>query len=97
MKLLVRKCGLHAKQILKNFSDSLVNTSTLHCTEKIPIPFLGLCSGEGHPVSEVYLADKIVSLVQIKVFVLFLLYMYESMRAMFEKPKPGNAEAIKGK
>ena len=69
MKLLVKKCGLHAKQILKNLSVFFVKTTTFDCQEKISIPFLGLVfwrrqTSVKHPVSEVYLADKIVCLVK---------------------------------
>lgn len=103
VKLLVKKCGLHAKQILKNLSVFLVKTTTFDCQEKISIPFLGL--GEGKPVWSTLCLRftwQIRSCVWSKsictMFIYtFLLYMYESMRAMLKKTKPGNAEAIKGK
>lgn len=46
-----------------------VKTTTFDCQEKISIPFLGLVfwrrqTSVKHPVSEVYLADKIVCLVK---------------------------------
>ena len=75
----------------------------LDCQENISISFLGLVfwrrqTSVKHPVSEVYLADKIVCLVRkyLHHVYTFLLYMYESMRAMLKKQNLATLRPSKG-